>query len=119
MDSERHFTVARQAARSMAKLSPKADHVALIECAYVLAFHVLNALLHREGLSPDHEHLSSPTHSDLRADSLPPSLAGVWRACEALEALRFEHVWSPSRPAPKVERAIVCCIEVLTAEMDP
>lgn len=113
MNAEKHFVAARHTLDILQRLSIPDEHPAIIECVYVLAYHVLNGLMHQAGLSEEGKHVNSPSHSALAAADLSGPVAVAWRQYELLEGLRLAHVWSPSTFAAETGEAIADRIDLL------
>lgn len=98
MKHEDHAAVAERALDALKQFSFTEDAPVLIEGSFVVAYHALNGLMHKEGALSDDEHINSPTHSPLSLDELPDSVRPVWQAFVDLQDLRVPYVWSPGTP---------------------
>ena len=99
MRREDHAGVAGQALAALEKFSLPEDAPVLIEGTYVVAYHVLNGLMHKVSALPEDQHINSPAHSPLSVDNLSEAVRPVWQAFEDLQELRIAYVWSPGTPS--------------------
>jgi hypothetical protein len=95
MKRDDHAAVAERALDSLKQFSLPDDAPILIEGTFVVAYHALNGLMHKEGALAEDQHINSPTHSPLNLDELPDSVKPVWQAFVDLQELRIPYVWSP------------------------
>ena len=106
MKRDDHAAVADRALDALKQFSLPDDAPVLIEGTFVVAYHVLNGLMHKEGVLPEDEHINSPTHSPLSLDELPESVKPVWQAFVDLQELRVPYVWSPGTPGKELQDEI-------------
>ncbi|MEQ8194789.1 MAG: hypothetical protein RIB59_09900 [Rhodospirillales bacterium] len=97
-----HVEVARRALAALERFSFPEDAPVLIEGSFVIAYHVMNGLMHREGALREDQHINSPAHSPLGLDEIPDSVRPIWLAFEDLQALRVAYVWAPGTPGNDV-----------------
>ena len=102
MKRDDHAAVAERALDALKQFSFTDDAPVLIEGTFVVAYHALNGLMHKEGALSDDEHINSPTHSPLSLDELPDSVKPVWQAFVDLQDLRIPYVWSPGTPGDEL-----------------
>ena len=102
MKRDDHAAVADRALAALDQFSLPDDAPVLIEGSFVVAYHVLNGLMHKEGALSEDEHINSPTHSPLSLDELPDSVKPVWQAFVDLQELRTPYVWSPKTPGDEL-----------------
>ena len=101
-----HVAVAERALAALRQFSVPEDAPTLIEGTFVVAYHVMNGLMHQEGALSDDLHINSPTHSPLTLEELPESVRPIWQAFVALQALRVHYVWSPGTPGDDLREEI-------------
>ena len=106
MNRDDHAAVARQALAALDRFTLPDDAPVLIEGTFVVAYHVMNGLMHKEGTLPEDEHINSPTHSALSLDELPASVRPVWQAFADLQTIRTPYVWSPRTPGEDLQRLL-------------
>ncbi len=106
MKREDHAGVADRALAALDRFSLPEDAPVLIEGSYVVAYHVLNGLMHKECALPEDRHINSPAHSPLSLDNLPEAVRPVWQAFEDLQELRIAYVWSPGTPSDDLRKRL-------------
>ncbi len=106
MIREDHAGVADRALAALDRFSLPEDAPVLIEGSYVVAYHVLNGLMHKECAWPEDRHINSPAHSPLSLDNLPEAVRPVWQAFEDLQELRIAYVWSPGTPSDDLQKRL-------------
>jgi hypothetical protein len=106
MKPEDHAVIVGRAFGALEKFSLPEDAAVLIEGTYVVAYHALNGLMHKEGALPEDHHINSPAHSPLTLDKLPEAARPVWQAFEDLQELRIAYVWSPGTPGDDLQKRL-------------
>ena len=106
MNRDDHAAVAERALDSLKQFSLPDDAPILIEGTFVVAYHALNGLMHKEGALAEDQHINSPTHSPLSLDELPDSVKPVWQAFVDLQDLRVPYAWSPKTAGKELQNKL-------------
>ena len=113
MTPAEHLAKAQRVERTLHKLAPGDDYLAIIDGAMIAGYHWGSAILHREGVLANTEHRSTPSKLDVPINRLPPAAQPAFTAFAELERLRFDYVRNPSRAADGLEDRVWRALEVM------
>lgn len=101
-----HLAKGERAERSMRKLAPGDDYLAIVDASLIAGYHWGNAILHRHGVLADTDHANTPSKLRVAMDELPPDARAAFAAFAELERLRSDYVRSPSRHVVGIEERV-------------
>lgn len=113
MKAVEHVAKAMRVERSMHKLKPAEDYLAIVDASLVAGYHWGSALLHAHGVLADADHANTPSKLSIPVGQLPPAVQPAFAAFVELERLRAEYVRSPSRYLGGLEDRVWRALEVM------